>query len=195
MNTEYSASPESQALVTEARRILQTLDPLPSTPSDSIIRGLSWGIVWQYAKGLLLWHTPEKLSGIETEEERQNSARRRTVGEAAAKLEAARALGRNDDALFLLAEMNFVSDLLLKTIKDGLKPRWALTSDAHEDSMEIGRIHGTTKRRSPSTRSWPIHQGIILLKIWLDSCMRQALEGLWRGIRRGLVISFMNLHS
>ncbi|TGZ83532.1 HCP-like protein [Ascodesmis nigricans] len=103
----YTASPESQALVTEARRILETLDPLPSSPADSIIPGLSWGLLWRYTKTLLLWHTPETAYDAETEETKQHSAKRKTVEEAASKLEAARKLGRNDDALFLLAEMNF----------------------------------------------------------------------------------------
>ncbi len=89
--------------------ILRPLDPAPvfqRKAENSRSRGYV-GTVLYYVRQLLLWHSPESL------EEPGSGGGGRTMGSklknVVAKLEKARELAWNDDAVFLLAEMNLVS--------------------------------------------------------------------------------------
>ncbi|KAI5785897.1 hypothetical protein EDC01DRAFT_661887 [Geopyxis carbonaria] len=95
---------EASNLVGEARAILRSLNAAPSTSQQSVSKGLV-STLWFFTKQMLLWHTPESLE--EPAVKPVGGAHGRKLRTAVEKLEGARGLTKNEDAIFLLAEMNF----------------------------------------------------------------------------------------
>jgi hypothetical protein len=103
LNAAADKAAEAALLVSEARAILRTLDPNPFILPDGNSDG-GWliGKLWYYFRQLLLWHNAESL------EEKTAPKMRPELKRAVEKLEKAREMVRDADAVFLLAEMNFV---------------------------------------------------------------------------------------
>lgn len=91
------------------------------------------------------------------------------------KLETARQIGQNQDAMFLLAQMNFVGHCLVWL-------GWVSWLTVY--STEIGRIPEIIPLRSRGTKSWQICLEILRRKVWLGSCMLLASRELYRGTKQ-----------
>ena len=143
-------------LVADALAILRTIDPSPSRSLGSGRNPPSglFAKTMYYTKqvvGALLLYTPstleEPVDGKKSD--MPGGALGKKLKAAVDSLETAARVGRNSDAIFLLAQMNFVC---LPT--SGVM--------AHRgsgvlicDSMAIGRIRGATPSHLRNTRNWP----------------------------------------
>ncbi|KAA8910775.1 hypothetical protein FN846DRAFT_508504 [Sphaerosporella brunnea] len=101
--------------VSEARTLLHSINPVPHVSSSERGRGGSgWlGTLWYYIKQLLLWHNAQSLEQQSSSPSLSRStptfagAHGKKLGAAVELLKKAAEPERNEDAMFLLAEMNF----------------------------------------------------------------------------------------
>jgi hypothetical protein len=138
---------QAEALVHEALTILRTLDPTPirsQIGTTEASRLNLYGKVLYYAKKVatvILVHNPASLEEPVDAPPKKAAPVGGTglfgkkLRAAVEKLEAAREIGKNEDAMYLLAQMNFVCLLSI-----GLRENLGLISVT---STEIGHILGT----------------------------------------------------
>lgn len=169
---------EAEKLVGEARRILRSLDPEPKARTKDAQAGLV-RILWDVAKGIILWHSPERMEERPQQKKWVGGQHGKKLTDAVERLEKARSIAWNDDAVFLLAEMNFVSSSEL-----GKDYGYGRVGADENGSMEIGRIREIIRKRSSCIRTLRMFPGITRRRIWSDLCMRQEWADRSRKIRQ-----------
>lgn len=90
--------------VSDARTILHSLDPSPFVTSSENRKSGMIGTIWHFTKQLLLWHNAESLE----ERPAVGGLHGKRLRAAEILLQKAAGSVKDADAIFLLAEMNFV---------------------------------------------------------------------------------------